>query len=168
MTSHQNSSMKKFSQKKDVGLKPSRTKPPQLSLSQKVAIASLVVGVLAIPVGLATPELRCQLSLQSELCPESIASKAGIFYQEGSDLFKLGRYVEALDFFNQVIELDPKQAKAWNKRGEVLEKLTKNQQALASYEQALLLDSSNEIARQNREELLLKQKQLRSQVNHTE
>ncbi len=167
MIYHQNSSMKKFSQKKDVGLKPPRKKPPQLSLSEKVAIASLVLAMVAILVSLAVPEIRCLLRLQSESCPGSI-SQAEDFYQEGFKLLELERNRDALNSFEQAIELNPKQAKFWNKRGIALEKLGKNQQAIASYEQALLLDSSNEIARQNREELLLKQKQLRSQVNHTE
>ena len=140
-------------------------KPQQLSLSQRIGIASLVVAVLTIPVSVATPEIRCWLQLQSGSCPESIANKAEDFYQKGSTLLKLGRYVEALDSFDQAIALDRNQAKTWNGRGFALEKLSKNQQALASYEKALLLDSKYEIARQNREALLLKEKQRRSQVN---
>ncbi len=138
----------------------------RLSFSEIISIAGLVVTVVAIPVSLATPEVRCVLRLQSESCPGSIASQAEDFYQEGSKLLELERNRDALNSFEQAIELNPKQAKFWNKRGIALEKLGKNQQALASYEEALLLDSSNEIARQNRENLLLKQKQLRSQVNH--
>jgi tetratricopeptide (TPR) repeat protein len=129
----------------------------QLSRADKIGIAGLVVAVLAIAISVATPEIRCGLHLQSVSCPESIADKAENFFQKGLGLLKLGRYVEALDSFNQAIELDPQQAKAWNGRGVSLEKLGKNQQALASYEKALLLDSDYEIARQNREELLLKQ-----------
>jgi hypothetical protein len=69
-------------------------KPQQLSLSQRIGIASLVVAVLTIPVSVATPEIRCWLQLQSGSCPESIANKAEDFYQKGSTLLKLGRYVE--------------------------------------------------------------------------
>ncbi len=147
-------------------------KPSQLSQERKVniatGIAALVIPVLAIFVGIATPEIRCLLRLQSESCPGSIASQAEDFYQEGSRLLELERNRDALNSFDQAIDLDPKQAKVWNKRGIALEKMGKNQQALASYEEALILDSSNEIARQNREDLLLKQKQLRSQVNRRE
>jgi tetratricopeptide (TPR) repeat protein len=128
----------------------------KLSVSEKIGIASLVVAVLAIPVGLATPEIRCLLRLQSESCPGSIAIKAEGFYREGSNFLKLNRYSDALDSFNQAIELDPNQAKFWNKRGNALEKLGRNQEALASYDKAFLLDPSYEIARQNREALLQK------------
>ncbi len=52
------------------------SRPHRLPLAEKIAIASLVIAVLAILVGIATPEIRCQVRLQSESCPESIASKA--------------------------------------------------------------------------------------------
>jgi tetratricopeptide (TPR) repeat protein len=128
----------------------------QLSISDKIGIASLVIAVLAIPVGLAIPELRCLLRLQSESCPGSITNKAESFYGEGSNLLKLNRYNDALDSFDQAIELSPNQAKFWNRRGNALEKLGKNQQALACYDKALVLDSSYEVARQNRSVLLQK------------
>lgn len=141
---------------------PNPLKAPVSLAGLTVTLLTLVVPVV-VPIG--TPEIRCQLGLQSESCPQKGDNKAEQLYQKGSDLLKLGRYPDALDSFNQAIDIDPKLAKAWNGRGAALEKLTKNQQALASYEKALLLDFSYEIARQNREELLLKQKQLRNRVN---
>jgi len=134
-------------------------KPRLLFFSKRIGIASLVFTALAIPVSVATPEIRCWLHLESTSCPKRLVDTADDFYQKGSALLRLGRYVEALDSFNQAIDVDPQHAKAWNGRGLALEKLSKNQLALASYENALLLDSGYEIARQNREELLLKQKQ---------
>ncbi len=128
----------------------------RLSLSEIIGIASLVVTIVAIPVGLATPEVRCLLRLQSESCSGTIASQAEDVYQEGSKLLELERNRDALNSFDQAIELDPKQAKFWNKRGIVLEKLGKNQQAIASYDKAFLLDPAYELARQNREALLQK------------
>lgn len=128
----------------------------RLSISDEICIASLVIAVLAIPVGLATPEIRCLLGLQSESCPGSVAIKAEGFYRQGSDLVKLNKHSDALDSFDQAIELDPNHAKFWNRRGNALEKLGRNQQALASYDKALLLDPNYEIARQNREALLQK------------
>jgi tetratricopeptide (TPR) repeat protein len=110
---------------------PRSSKAPQaeqiqkqkLSLSEAISIAGLVVAVVAIPLGLATPEVRCLLRLQSESCPGSIASQAEDFYQEGSKLLELERNRDALNSFEQAIELDPKQAKFWHKRGIALEKL---------------------------------------------
>jgi len=128
----------------------------QLSISEKIGIASLVIAALAIPISLTVPEIRCVLRFQPDSCPGSIANKAESFYQEGSDLVKLNRHSDALDSFDQAIHLDPNQAKFWNKRGVALEKLGKNKQAIESYEEALLLNSNYEIARQNREALLQK------------
>jgi len=129
---------------------------PPKKPKELLAIASLVVAIVAIPISLTIPEIRCLIRLQSESCPGSIASKAEDFYQKGSDLLRLGRSSEALDFFKQAIDIDHNQAKFWNSRGDALKKLGENQQALLSYEQALLLDSTYELARQNREALLQK------------
>ena len=123
-----------------------------LSFSEKFGIA-IAIGGLALT-ALTIPEVRCFFLLPSESCPVGITSKAEDFYQEGSNLIKLNRYSDALDSFDKSIELDPKQAKVWNKRGITLERLGRNQQALASYEKALLIDSTDELARQNREALL--------------
>jgi tetratricopeptide (TPR) repeat protein len=139
-----------------VAPQPSQKQKRRLSFSDTIGIASLVVAIVAIPIGLAHPEIRCGLRLQSESCPGSISSKAEDLYKEGSALIKLNRYSDALDSFDQSIELDPKQAKVWNKRGITLERLGRNQQALASYDKALLIDSTDELARQNREALLNK------------
>ena len=149
-SSHQASS------RSSISPKARQTQEQKLSISEKIGIASLVVAVLAIPVGLGTPEIRCLLPLQSEPCPESIAIKAEGFYRKGSNLLKLNRDRDALDSFDQAIELDPNQAKFWNRRGNALEMLGRNQEALASYDKAFLLDPSYEIARQNRESLLRK------------
>jgi len=134
-------------------------KPNQLPPKKQkelLAIASLVVAIVAIPISLMIPEIRCLIRLQSESCPGSIASKAEDLYQKGSNLLRLERNSEALDSFNQAINIDRNQAKFWNSRGDALKKLGENQQALSSYEQALLLDSTYELARQNREALLQK------------
>jgi tetratricopeptide (TPR) repeat protein len=163
--------MKKFLQKKNIGLKPLRNKPPKSPLPQTVAaIASLVITTGGILISLIETEIRCSFHLQSESCQGSIINQAEDFYREGSKLLELERNRDALNSFEQAIDLDPKQAQAkvWNKHGVASEKLGKNQQALASYEKALLIDPTYELARQNREELLLKQKQLRSQINQRE
>ena len=138
---------------------PFYNKPKQLppkKPKELIAIASLVVAIVAIPISLVIPETRCWLRLQSESCPESLTNKAEDLYQKGSDLLRLERNSEALDYFNQAIDIDHKQANFWNSRGDALKRLGENQQALSSYEQALLLNSTYEIARQNREALLQK------------
>ncbi|MBD1808855.1 tetratricopeptide repeat protein [Microcoleus sp. FACHB-SPT15] len=142
--------------------KPFYNKPKQLPPKEPkepkelIAIASLIVAIVAIPISLTIPEIRCLIRLQSESCPGSVSSKAEALYQKGSDLLRLERNREALDYFKQAIDIDRNQAKFWNSRGDALKKLGENQQALSSYEQALLLDSTYELARQNREALLLK------------
>lgn len=132
--------------------KPKNSKKPK----ELLAIVSLVVAIVGLPISLTIPEIRCRIHLQSESCPESITSKAEDLYQKGSALLRLERDSEALDSFNQAISIDDTQAKFWNSRGDALKKLRENQLALSSYEKALLLDSNYELARQNREALLQK------------
>jgi len=123
----------------------------RLSFSEKVGIA-IAIGGLALT-ALTIPETRCFLHLPSESCPASFTSKAEDFYQEGYKLSRRNRHSEALDAFDQSIELDRNQAKVWNQRGLTLENLGRNQEALASYDEALSLDSTYELARQNRDAL---------------
>jgi tetratricopeptide (TPR) repeat protein len=129
---------------------------PPKKPKELLTIASLVVAIVAIPISLTIPEIRCLIRLQSESCARRIDSKAEDLYQKGSNLLRLERNSEALDSFNQAIDINRNQAKFWNSRGDTLKKLGENQQALSSYEQALLLDSTYELARQNREALLQK------------
>lgn len=59
------------------------------------------------------------------------------WYDRGDKLANLGQYPEALDSFNQAIELQPDYQEAWVFRGVVLIHLQRYQEALSSCNQAL-------------------------------
>ncbi len=59
---------------------------------------------------------------------------------EGSALYDLKRYEEALAAYEQAIRLDPNVAVAYNNKGNILYDLKRYKEALAAYEQAIRLD----------------------------
>lgn len=67
-------------------------------------------------------------------------------WSKGESLFEMGKYSEALDCFNKVIELDPRDADAFLYKGRALEKLQKNADALKCFDNATWLDPNNPFA----------------------
>ncbi|QFS42579.1 serine/threonine-protein kinase [Nostoc sphaeroides] len=61
-------------------------------------------------------------------------------YQEGVNKYDAGNYEGAVEDFNQAIELDPKNALAYNKRGDAYYRLGDYEQAQADSSQAILLN----------------------------
>lgn len=62
-------------------------------------------------------------------------------FNQGVALAKLGKYEEALAFFDQTLTLNSDYYQAWGKRGLALEHLDRYEEALASFDQALTLNS---------------------------
>lgn len=58
----------------------------------------------------------------------------------GMSLFKLGRYQEALDIIDSVLEIKPESPTEWSNRGFVLSSMDRNGEALEAFEKALSLD----------------------------
>ncbi len=75
--------------------------------SDVIALSSLIVAVVAIIVGVADPEVRCFVGLQSESCPPSqitpkpprkttlISKTTGVDYSPLRDLLEAGKWKEA-------------------------------------------------------------------------
>ncbi|MCC5608565.1 tetratricopeptide repeat protein [Nostoc sp. CHAB 5834] len=61
-------------------------------------------------------------------------------YQEGVNKYETGNYEGAVEDFNQAIELDPKNALAYNKRGDAYYRLGDYEQAQADSSQAISLN----------------------------
>ncbi|MEH2438602.1 MAG: tetratricopeptide repeat protein [Nostoc sp.] len=61
-------------------------------------------------------------------------------YKEGVNKYEAGNYEGAIEDFNQAIELDPKNALAYNKRGDAYYRLGDYEQAQADSSQAILLN----------------------------
>ena len=68
---------------------------------------------------------------------------AATWMEEGTGLYQLGRYEEALEAFMKVIELDPKNVIAWRKKGAALGKLGRHEEALEAFVRAIELDQKD-------------------------
>ena len=62
---------------------------------------------------------------------------------KASALYSLGRYQESLDTFDRVLIFDPHNAKLWQVKAKILEKLGRPEEAQSAHEHALTLDSND-------------------------
>ena len=65
----------------------------------------------------------------------STDNKKDIF-KEGYDLYKLGKFEEAIKCYDEVLKIDPKDIDALNNKGIVLGKLGKLDEAIKCYDEA--------------------------------
>lgn len=77
------------------------------------------------------------------------AIKAEQWIGKGDDLYGLQRYDEALEAYDQAIEIDPDDAEKWICRGNALTGLELYEEALESYRRATGIDPDNATAWQN-------------------
>jgi tetratricopeptide (TPR) repeat protein len=69
-----------------------------------------------------------------------------LLLNEGEDNFKAHSYLEALTAFEQVIQLDPKNATAYHGMGNALHALNQPEEALSAYEKAIKIDPNYAVA----------------------
>lgn len=72
--------------------------------------------------------------------PKPVSNAQKQLYQEGVNKYEVGNYEGAVEDFNHVIELDPQNALAYNRRGDAYYRLGDYEQAEADASQALLLN----------------------------
>lgn len=72
--------------------------------------------------------------------PKPLTDAQQTLYQEGVNKYEAGNYEGAVEDFNQAIELDPKNALAYNKRGDAYYRLGDYEQAQADSSQAISLN----------------------------
>ena len=77
-------------------------------------------------------------------------SKEKILVHKGMDRVKRNEFEEALEFFDQVLEMNPENADAWNNKGVALFKMGRPDDALVCYDRALAADPENLEALRNR------------------
>jgi tetratricopeptide (TPR) repeat protein len=82
------------------------------------------------------------------------SSYAEIWYGKGLIFNKLGKYGEALEFFEKALELDPDNAETWYEKGLSLKKLKQYQEALKSFNKALKIDPEYKLALKGKKEVL--------------
>jgi tetratricopeptide (TPR) repeat protein len=75
-------------------------------------------------------------------------------YNKAFSLASLGHLDEAIAYYDQVLQLEPKNTDAWNNKGVCLKKQGKNAEALRCYEKAIESDRHNASAWNNKGNLL--------------
>jgi serine/threonine protein kinase len=61
----------------------------------------------------------------------------------GDSLFNIGKYQEALGYYDQLLELDAKAAKFWQRKAETLRRLRKHAESELYFDRALTIEPSN-------------------------
>jgi len=77
-------------------------------------------------------------------------SKEKILVHKGMDRVKREQFEEALEFFDQVLEMNPENADAWNNKGVALYWTGRPEEAQECYDRALAADPGNLEALRNR------------------
>jgi tetratricopeptide (TPR) repeat protein len=82
---------------------------------------------------------------------------AGSWYNKGVDLYyKQGKFQEALQSFDRVLEIEPEHAGAWNGRGICLKELGRYEEAIQCFNKVIALNPTDEEVYYNRGEALEK------------
>jgi tetratricopeptide (TPR) repeat protein len=68
---------------------------------------------------------------------ETSSQDASAWHQKGARLTKLGRYEEAIKYYDRALEINPQYALAWYYKGATLARLRRHEEALQCYDQAL-------------------------------
>jgi tetratricopeptide (TPR) repeat protein len=93
---------------------------------------------------------------QTSTTPTQIQQPSVDYFSEGMDLAKLGRYIEAISFFDKALTINPNDSIKWNIRGLTFGCLGQYSEALASYDKALALKPDYSDAWTNRGDSLYK------------
>jgi tetratricopeptide (TPR) repeat protein len=72
-------------------------------------------------------------------------------YNKGSALNNLGKYKEAIEYYDKALEIDPKFALTLYNKGNALYHLGKYNEAIECYDKALEIDPKNAYALNNRD-----------------
>jgi len=73
---------------------------------------------------------------------------------KGVDLYNLGKYEEAIEWYNKAITIDPNFLKALINKGLALQNLGKYQEAIDCYDKVLVLDPKFKLAKDNKKRAL--------------
>lgn len=115
--------------------------------NKEIATAQKPEAILLEETKIQEPSLKLETA-QSKSSAIELAKQGDNFAFEG-------RYMEAINAYNQALELQPYLADTWNNRGVVLTRLQRYQEALGSYEQATQIRADYGDAWNNRGVVLL-------------
>jgi tetratricopeptide (TPR) repeat protein len=85
-------------------------------------------------------------NFNQNLKSQSEGDVAKVWYEKGEQLANLGKYVEALNYFNQAVAIQSENNAAWVMRGVVLIHLNRYEEALVSCEKALQIQPNDKQA----------------------
>lgn len=131
-----------------------------LSKQRTERYASVEAFVLALRGSFVRPEVSVPSpKAQPPLAPTSpeMASRSNTkeeWFSVGMNHRKAKRYEEALAAFDQAIRLDPRDANAYNNKGNALNALKRHEEALVAYDQTIRLDPNNADAYNNKGNVL--------------
>lgn len=114
----------------------------------------LVVFILMLAVVLSSGCTEKKAESSQIMTPAPVSETVDL-HMKGFNEFIKGNYPEALDYYNQSIAADPKNARAWMDRGNVLVELNQIPAAIASYDSALAIDNNLAIVWNSRGEALM-------------
>ena len=60
--------------------------------------------------------------------------------QEGATLLALGRYEEAIVYFDKALEIDPNDADSWGSKGSALQQLHRHEESLMCFDKAIQIN----------------------------
>ena len=65
------------------------------------------------------------------------SANANDLYNQGNTFYQLNRYEEALQVYNQALQIRPDYGEAWKRKGDALQELKRYRESLEAYEQAI-------------------------------
>lgn len=119
-----------------------KTSEKQLSVQ---ASETKPVEVNSDDLEIVAPDEFIEANTPGEVFVEGEMSKiksAIVWNNKGVVLSRLGKYMQAIDAFNQALLIDPHYPSAWNNKGVTLSRLGKYSEALEAYDMALQVDQN--------------------------
>ena len=101
------------------------------------------------------------ISKDSELSPRQIKKEVKRLFKDALKIYKLGDYEEAINLFDDALELDPINYEILNQKGVILDKMNKTEEAMKIYDKAIEIDPEQTKAYYNKGLLLKDLKKLR-------
>jgi len=90
-------------------------------------------------------------AIHLDITTEKIESNsADVWFNKGFALNNLGKYQEAIEAFDRVVEMDPSNSYAWNNKGYALNNLGRYEDGLQAFAKALVMDPNNIYAWNNK------------------
>ena len=84
----------------------------------------------------------------------STLDEVAVLNSKGVSLFNLGKYEEAIAYYDKALTVDPNYATALSNKGSALNELGRHEEAIACYDKALAIDPNYEDAINNKRKVL--------------